>query len=466
MEHFAGFSPEELTRARGFDCVCGQHHCMYLKYLRIGSGAINELPQAVRAIGAARPMLVCAPDVVAAAGARADALLTGAGIPHSFFVLPADAKGRIEPAEEATGSLVLNFDRRCDLLIGVGSGVLNDICRVVSTTAKVPMLIVGTAPSMDGYASASSSMVVGRIKQSLPLNPPAGILLDTDILAEAPMELLSAGFGDVLAKYTALCEWRMAALLRGEPYCEEVAALVKNALDKVVSNAAGLKKRDRAAVQAVAEGLVLSGIGMAFVGHSRPASGLDHYFSHCWEMMALERGRPYALHGIQVGLGSLYTVMVLQRMKAVAPPTMAKVEAAISDFDPAAWEANIRRVFGSAADGILKAEARLGKNRPQGRRERAQKIVDHWDELLAIIDGTVPSAETLRALLSDAGLPLTPEGVGVTEADVIDAFVCSRDIREKYLTSSILWDVAYLDEFAGWLKEQISEEGTVEILCC
>ena len=456
MEHFADLSPAELTRARGFDCGCGKHHCMYVKYLRIGSGAIESVAEAVRTIGCARPMVVCAPDVYAVAGKPVDGLLTAAGIPHSFFVVPADERGCIEPAEEATGSVVLNFDRRCDLLIGVGSGVINDICRVVSTTAKIPMLIVGTAPSMDGYASASSSMVVGRIKQSLPLKAPAGIILDTDIMAEAPMELLSAGLGDVLAKYTALCEWKLAKLLRGEPYCDEVAALVKNALDKVVRSAAGLKHRDKDAVEAVAEGLVLSGIGMAFMENSRPASGLDHYFSHCWEMMALDRGKDYALHGIQVGLGTLYTVMVMEKMKTVERPAMAKVEAAISEFDPAAWEQNIRRVFGGTADGIIEMEARLGKNRPQGRRARAQKIVDHWDEVVQIIDESIPSAETLRAILLDGGLPTTPEGIGVSAQDVIDAFVCSRDIREKYLTSSILWDIAYLDEFADWLRSSIS----------
>ena len=456
MEHFSDLSPAELTCARGFDCGCGQHHCMYVKYLRIGSGAIAGVPEAVRAMGCARPMVVCAPDVYELAGQRVDTLLTEAGIPHSFFVVPTDAHGSIEPAEEATGSVVLNFDQRCDLLIGVGSGVINDICRVVSTTAKIPMLIVGTAPSMDGYASASSSMVVSHIKQSLSLKAPEGIILDTDIMAEAPMKLLGAGLGDVLAKYTALCEWKLARLLRGEPYCEEVAALVKNALDKVVTNAAGLKNRDKAAVQAVAEGLILSGVGMAFVGHSRPASGLDHYFSHAWEMMALSRGNAYELHGIQVGLGTLYTVMVMERMKTMERPTMAKVEAAISEFDSAAWEANIRRVFGPTADGIIAMEARLGKNKPQGRRARAQKIVDHWDEVVQIIDESIPSAETIRAIMTDAGLPMTPEGIGVTKTDAIDAFICSRDIREKYLTSSILWDIAALDEFADWLRSSIS----------
>ena len=456
VERFSDLSSAELTRSRGFACSCGRHHCMHVKYLRIGRGAVQGVAEAVRALGATRPMVVCAPDVIEAAGGIVDSLLTQAGVPHSLFIVPPDPLGRVEPAEEATGSVVLHLDRDCDLLIGVGSGVINDICRVVSTAAKIPMLIVGTAPSMDGYASASSSMVVGRVKQSLALNAPDGIILDTDIMADAPMKLLAAGLGDVLAKYTALCEWKLAALLRGEAYCSEVAALVKNALDQVVRNAPGLKRRDPDAVQSVAEGLVASGIGMAFMGSSRPASGLEHYFSHCWEMMALARGRAYELHGIQVGLGTLYTVMIMERMKDAPRPDMAGVEAAISAFDPAAWEANVRRVFGPAAGAVIALEEQLGKNAPEGRRARAQKIIEHWDDIVRIIGESIPSSAEILALMRDAGLPADPEGIGVSAQDAVDAFVCSRDIREKYLTSSMLWDIGYMEEFARWLSAAVA----------
>lgn len=455
MVSFSNLSPSELTTEKGFDCSCGLHHGMYLKYLQIGHGAIESITEAVKTIGSVHPMVVCAPDVYEKVGKKVDSLLTNSNVSHSFFVVSGDANGNIEPAEEATGSVVLNFDQCSDLLIGVGSGVINDICRVVSTTAKIPMLIVGTAPSMDGYASASSSMVVSHIKQSLPLKAPDGIILDTDVMANAPMKLLSAGLGDVLAKYTALCEWKLARLLRNEPYCTEVSSLVKNALDKVVANACGLKKREPKSVQAVAEGLVLSGIGMAFVGHSRPASGLDHYFSHCWEMMALSRNKGYELHGIQVGLGTLYTVMLMEKLKTITP-TMEHVEASIASFDKHVWENNIRRVFGDTADGIINMEAKLLKNDAVGRRVRAQKIIDNWDEVLHIIDESIPSSSTLRAMMEDAGLPTNYVDIGITLDDVIDAFVCSRDIREKYLTSSIIWDIGYMEEFASWLRHSIS----------
>ena len=69
----------------------------------------------------------------------------------------------------------------------------------------------------------------------------------------------------------------------GDAYCPQIAQLVRASVRKVATNAPGLLRRDEAAIAAVAEGLILSGVAMAFAGNSRPASGLEHYFSHVWE---------------------------------------------------------------------------------------------------------------------------------------------------------------------------------------
>ena len=43
-------------------------------------------------------------------------------------------------------------------------------------------------------------------------------------------------------------------------------------------------QRDENAVKAVFEGLVICGAAMKFAGLSRPASGVEHYLSHIWDM--------------------------------------------------------------------------------------------------------------------------------------------------------------------------------------
>ena len=453
-DHFSHLSSKELTVKNGFDCGCGRHHGMHMKYLDIGKGAADKVPEAVLALGCKKPMVLCDKNTYEALGRKVSTLLSEAGIEYYLFIIPCPEGDKLEPNEYTVGSAVLNFDQSCDLVIAVGSGVINDTARVLSTTTKVPQLTVGTAPSMDGYASASSSMVVNNVKQTLPLKAPEGLILDTDVLSEAPMKMLCAGLGDMLGKYTALCEWKLAALFRDENYCEEIASLMENSLCKVTENAKGLKARDQGAVEAVTEGLVNSGIAMAFLGNSRPASGQEHYFSHCWEMFALDRGKTYELHGLQVGLGTLYTVTILDKLKDIKP-SMDKVMGSASSFDENKWENEIKRVFGNTAGEILALEDRLKQNDAEGRIRRAASIVSRWDEAVKIISESIPSPQCIYDMMKDAGIPTRPEDIGVSKQDVLDAFVYSRNIRDKYLLSSMVWDIGYMDEMREHLEKAL-----------
>ena len=455
MPNFGNMSLSGLIRPEGHACACGRTHVCALKYLNIGRGIINKVPRMIAAMGRKKPFVVCDDNTWAVAGRQVDAILTDAGVAHAVYVIPLNQPeaGRIAPGEWEAGSIVMHFDPSCDMLLAVGSGVVNDLCRVVARAAGVPSAVVGTAPSMDGYASNSSSMEVNHVKVSIYASVPQGILLDTDILCRAPMRMLWAGLGDMLAKYNAVCEWRISHLVTGEYYCPDVAELMRTALRKLMAVADRLVQRDPDAVGAVAEGLVLAGIGMAFAGVSRPASGLEHYFSHMWEMMALERGEPYDLHGIQVGVGTLLTLRIHEKLLADGTvPDRARAEAHMRAFDRDEWEARVRRVFGKTAGQILEIEEKTRKNDPERHAERLDRIIGHWDEITAIIREELPGYEAIRRVMADAGMPLTPADLGISTQDAVDAFVCARDIRDKYLTASLLWDMGLTEEYAAFVK--------------
>ena len=452
MPKFSAMSLAELTRPGGYDCACGKRHAVDLPWLRIERGALNKLPEALAAVGAKHPFVVCDGNTYQAAGARVEEVLSKAGVPYQTYVVPC-RHDRIAPSEWELGSMMMHFDPACDFVLGVGSGVINDLCKVYAHAAGRKSGIVGTAPSMDGFASNSASMEVNNVKSTLYNASPAFILLDTEILAQAPERMLWAGLGDMAAKYCSICEWRIANIVIGEYYCEEVADMMRVSLRKIMAAAPRLMSRDPDAVQPIAEGLVTAGLAMAYAQVSRPASGLEHYFSHVWEMQALERGVPYDLHGIQVGVGTMLTFQVLAWLRAVKPDR-ARAEAHMRNFDETAWAENIRRIFGKTADEILRAEKKFRKNDPVAHQKRLETILARWDEIMRAIDEEIPPLEKLRAILEPTGMPLTPEAIGISRQDVEDAFVGSRDIRDKYLCSSLLWDLGLMDEFAQRLKEE------------
>ena len=449
-KHLCDLSLDEILRPEGHDCSCGKHHACGLKFLRIGRGALSALPQGMEAIGVKRPFVVMDHNTRAAAGDAVESTLRAAGIEYTAFEFP--MAGHIEPDEYAVGSLMMAFDPRCDVLLAVGSGVINDCCKVAAHACNLKSMVVCTAPSMDGYASNSSSMIQNRVKVSLYNACPQVIIADTALLKTAPDVMLRAGLGDMLAKYVSVCEWRISHLVYGDPYCEEIAGLVRSSLAKIVAHAEGLMRREDEALEAVVEGLVLSGVAMAFAEISRPASGLEHYFSHLWEMQALQKGAPSDLHGIQVGVGTLLTLWIYENVLNLDRIDTDRARRAMAAFSPEAWEAQARRIFGPIAPEILALERKAHKNDPARHEERLQRIEASWPAIRQIIREELPSRESIRSLMAACGLPLTPADLGLTEQDTVDALLGSRDIRDKYLTSSLLWDLGLLEDTAQSIR--------------
>lgn len=445
MRTLTELTTQELIAHEITDCACGREHRAGIRYLRVGRDATRHLAEGLAAIGCRRPFVVCDRHTRQAALGKALAALGAAGLTYTVYEFPTE---RVEPDEHAVGSLCMALDPACDGVLAVGSGVINDCCKTLAHALRLPQAVLCTAPSMDGYASNSASMIRSRVKVTLYNAPPGAIIADTLIMKDAPARMLQAGLGDMLAKYVALCEWRISHIVTGEYYCEAVAGLMRRSLAAVCEAGPRLLSREPEMVGAVAEGLILSGIAMSMAQVSRPASGLEHYFSHLWEMFALERGQPQALHGQQVGVGTLLTLRMYDRLRGMQPSREA-AERAMRAFSPAAWEQNVRRVFGAAAQTLIDSENTLWhKNDPALHAQRLERILDHWDELTAIMEEELPDTAAIEALMRSAGLPMTPAEIGVSAQDTRDAFLCSRDIRDKYLTSSLLWDLGLMEAFA------------------
>jgi len=303
---------------------------------------------------------------------------------------------------------------------------------------------------MDGYASATSSMERGGLKISLPSKCPNAVVGDIDILKHAPLPLLQAGLGDMLAKYVSICEWRIAHLICGEYYCEEIAALVRGALHKCVDHAEGLLRREDTAVAAVFEGLVITGLAMAYAGMSRPASGIEHYFSHIWDMRGAAFGTKTDLHGRQCAAGTLLAVKVYEKLGQILPDREKALDYA-RQFDYSAWSKTLRTLCGRGAEEMIALESREGKYDLAKHRARLEKILINWDGILKIIEEELPGSDRIRVLLDTVGAPKTPAELGIDESILADTFRATKDIRDKYVLSRLAWDLGMIDKLAEML---------------
>lgn len=331
-----------------YSCACGKSHKVDIQAIRVGSGVIQELPGILRDLGASHIFLVADNYTYEAAGRQVEQLLDQAGLSYHKRVFQTETP--LVPNEYALGSVLAAMTSQDDMLLAVGSGTLNDVTKYVSARTGVPYVIAATAPSMDGYASTVAPTILDGFKTTLPAVYPAAIVADVDILKDAPMPMLTAGFGDIIGKFTSLADWRLSHQLNGEYYCPEVAGVIEAAVETCAANAKALAQRGPQAIQAVTEALILSGLAMGMVGVSRPASGAEHQMAHYWEMDALRRGEEHPLHGNAVGVGtvlaaSLYEMAAEYLPQGFAAPDkgqiLACLQAAGSCADPK--ELGIRR---------------------------------------------------------------------------------------------------------------------------
>lgn len=424
------------------DCPCGKKHTTSVREGIIRKGALGELTRCVSSFGAKRVFLLADVNTYPLAGERICDMLLHAGISVSSYVF---SSRHLEPDEAAVGSAVMNYDFSSDLLIVLGSGVLNDIGKIISATAGKPQITVATAPSMDGYGSGSSSMVKDGLKVTIQTKSPEIVIGDTDLLKTAPIHMAKSGLGDMLAKYVSICEWRLSHIITGEYYCEKIASYIRESLRACVENASGLLEGKDESVEAVFRGLLASGIAMDYAGLSRPASGGEHYLSHIWDIRALAFHTPMDMHGIQCGIATLYVSRAYEALKRRTPDRQHALKSVV-DFDYEKWAYELRRFIGRGAEPMIALEKNEKKYDTVLHKARLDRILAKWEEILRVIDEELPPSHEIDSILTKIRAPKTAEEIGIERSTLPTAFKATKDFRDKYVLTRLLWDLGLLDE--------------------
>ena len=430
----------EILSTDAYLCTCGKIHKAHLKEAIIESGAVESLPEYIKKYSGKKVYLVADENTMAAAGNAVSEILATAKIPRKVLILGGE---RAEPDEKAIGTLIYNFDYNCDIIVGCGTGVINDLCKILAKLTGLPYIIVATATSMDGFASSTSSIIRDGLKVSVDSKCPDVIIADTNILCKSPYEMILAGFGDMIAKYVSICEWRIGNLVTGEYYCEVVADMMRSAVKKIVQNANGLKNRDEKAISAVMEGLILSGIAADFAGCSRPASGVEHYYSHLWDMRHLEFNTPWSLHGIQCGVGTLLALEKYSNFVKITP-NHENAKRYIVNFDKTELQKKLENYLGKSSAEIVKSIATSDKYDCEKHSERLDNIVRNFDKIRQIIDEELPQKTELEALFENLNAPTKSDDFGIPSSENDTAFSLTKDIRDKYILSTMMSDLGIL----------------------
>ncbi len=203
-----------------------------------------------------------------------------------------------------------------DYLLAVGSGSLNDVAKAVSTKLGIECGVLATAASMDGYCSKGSALMRGGYKVTDEVHTPSDVLIDPEIVRNAPKLMTASGFGDIIGKFTCLTDWKMANIVKGEAIHEKSFKMMEEARTACMNTFEDLTQYKPQAVAKLMDALIMAGLAMAECGNSRPASGSEHHISHYLEMDFVRRGEKVPLHGVKVAIGTLISIELYNYLKS------------------------------------------------------------------------------------------------------------------------------------------------------
>jgi glycerol-1-phosphate dehydrogenase [NAD(P)+] len=394
----------------------------------IGPDTLSHLAAFVAAHGLRRLHLVADAITWSALGQQAASVLAGSGCSVRPVILPGSD---VAADEGQIMQVMLAADPAPQAYLAVGSGTITDITRFASHRLGRPFISLPTAPSVDAYTSDNAPLVIRGLKRTIPAQTPIAVFADIDTLCRAPAAMVAAGFGDMLGKYTCLADWRLGHLLWDEPYDADVAAHASRALEDVAALADAIGVRAPDGIAALMRGLCASGTAIARLGSSASASGSEHHLSHYWEMRLLREGRPPLLHGAKVGAATVLMAASYARLRALSRGDVQGLLRAAPEWTVAAQEKEIREAYRDLAEGVVADHRPFLTASTERSVELRRRIVDRWDEVLAIA-ATVPEPGGLAHLLARAGGASRPEALGLSSDEVSMARRHAHYLRNRF----------------------------------
>ena len=417
------------------------------KDLIIGAGVVSRTAEMFAKLFPQQTAIIIADlNTWEVAGKAVFASLEAAGIPQEkpFIFTDKELYAEWQHVEKIHEHLK-NLDA---IAIAVGSGVMNDMTKYASHLLGRKYMCVGTAASMDGYTAYGASITKDGNKQTFDCPAPYGFVMDPVIAADAPKELAASGYADLIAKIPAAADWLLADVTGNEPVDKFAWDLVQDGLRESLSAPAAVHEGDLKMTEALAEGLLMSGFAMQAIQSSRPASGTEHQFSHCWDMEDLCFEGKHVSHGFKVGIGTLASTASLEFLleKDIANLDVDKCVEQWKSWEE--QEQEIREVFagmpGHLARGLKETYGKYTDK--EGLRKQLEALKAAWPTLKEQIrEQIIPFAE-VRENLRLVGAPYEPEHIGVTRERMRKTFSYIPYMRSRFTNIDIVYRCGFMAE--------------------
>ena len=409
---------------------------METRAFAMSDNAIVDLPAVLdQFFPEKKPFLVADGNTWRAAGEKVEKVLKESGVEIAGVVIY-PGKERLHPNYSTSLELAEKFSDKI-VPVAVGSGVINDIVKCASGKKGIPYCCVPTAASVDGYTASGGAMSVDGTKMTVPCPAPTAIVVELDVLRNAPPAMLASGYADLMTKVPAGADWIIADIMNEEKIDKPVWDLVQKNIRNYVSDSGNMLN--------VFAGLAATGYAMQLHKTSRPASGLEHLCSHIWEMEHLSVNGEEVSHGFKVGIGSLISTLLMEYMlntsvedaaaRAVAPETETERINSINELLK-------KGCYGDKTMATAMAKFKQGDDIIARRKE----ILEKWESFKEPVRKQIIPYTQLKEMLKKADCPTRPEEIGLDREQLLHGVRCAQLIRIRYNIADLLYEAGLLED--------------------
>jgi glycerol-1-phosphate dehydrogenase [NAD(P)+] len=422
-------------------CECGKPHAIQPRRVVYETGAVERLPTVCAgAVDGRRVAVFMDARTRDVAGLSVMDALRSEGWAVQEIMVSDPSPGKSPVCDDITRDAVASGVGEVDLIVPVGSGVINDLGKWVADDRDLPFVCFATAASMNGYASANVAPTVKGVKTLIRARPPIAVVSDPAIIESAPWKLTASGLGDILAKAVSSTDWRLNHLLFGDYYCTRSVGLIGELEPLYLDHPDALLARDPDAVGALFQGLLLTGVAMTMAETSAPSSGGEHMISHSLDMLSTVDGVGHDLHGRQVGVGTILASELYRRVLALESP----------EWQTPTLETD-RPFWGSLADVVAEHYGTKVDRLHTAREQLSQG--DTWDRLRSALSEMIRPPERTRDCLAAAGAACCAADIGCSRDRLLAVLTHGHEIRGRFT----ILDLARLAGVMPGAAEEIVE---------
>jgi glycerol-1-phosphate dehydrogenase [NAD(P)+] len=289
------------------------------------------------------------------------------------------------------------------------------------------------------------------VKSLIRARAPLAVFAVPTVIVGAPFELTASGLGDTIAKPASTADWILNHVFCGEYFCRYCSEMINNLEPYYFDHPEDIRDRKPAAIEALFSALLYSGIAMTLVGTSAPASGGEHLLSHTLDMMSSVDGIAHDLHGRQVGLGTLFSSAIYERIFQIDNP------ARLASLSPVRQGRDALATIDSAFWGPLAESIReQHEQKKPVLKILCEKLNDgeSWQDFLAAARAQVRSPSQIKNCLRTAGAAHTFADIGCSRERLRAAILHMHEIRKRPTVIDLAWILGVLPGAADDIIDQ------------